>query len=192
MLQWVNANGGLAVFKRLLNRHAASDFEPIDLKGLDRVDANKGWYEGIGATPLANLDFVGDLFRRIEAKDPVAFFSLYSNHIDEYTTLWGKPSFTYKGEYAWKAWVLKLSYTEQLILLSAKGGGSVFEVAGPQCNQWPPRLSDEAKDRLCRVILTLNNDVAGPKRRKIQSTIAERKKNSDNNDIRNTHYDHDL
>jgi hypothetical protein len=165
----------MAVFKRLLNRRAASDFEPISLKGLERFSADKTWYEGVGATPMVNLDCVGDLLRSIENKNPLAFFSLYSNHITEYTELWGKPDFTYKGEHNWKSWVLKLSETEQFILMSAKGGGSCFEVAGAQCDQWPPKLSDQATERLCRILFTINTEVAGPKRRKLEAEMAERK-----------------
>lgn len=171
------------MLKRILNRRAHHDVEPIDLKGLERITANKTWYESANATRISNLAFVGDLFRQIEKKDAMAFFSLYANHIDEYTALWGKPSFTYKNEYAWDTWVLKLSADENLILFSGKGGGSSFEVSGPGCKQWPPTLSDEAKDRVSRIILTLNNEVAGPKLRKIKSTIADRKKISDQSDI---------
>lgn len=174
------------MLKRILNRRANHDLEPIDLKGIERLPANKAWYESANATRLINLAFVGDLLRKIEKKDSMAFFSLYANHIDEYSALWGKPSFTYKNEYAWNAWVLKLSADENLILFSSKGGGSSFEVSGPGCNQWPPTLTDEAKDRLSRIILTLNHEVAGPKRRKIQATIAEPKKTSNQTDLSNT------
>lgn len=181
----------MAVFKRLLNRRATYDFEPISLKGLERFSADKTWYEGVGGTPMVNLDCVGDLFRAIENKDPLAFFCLYGNHIAEYTELWGKPSFTYKNEHSWKAWVLKLSDSEQLILFSAKGGGSSFEVAGQQCDQWPPKLTEQATERLCRILFTINSEIAGPKRRKLEAEIAERKNPSKKNN-QTTDLDHEL
>jgi len=167
------------MLKRILNRRGAQGFEPIVLKSLTRHPVDKKWYEAADATRLSNFDFVRDVFSKIEKQDPVAFFSLYSNHFVEYTELWGKPDFTYKSEYSWKGWVIDLSRTEQLILLSAKGGGSSFEVSGPGCTQWPPTLSDEAREKLCRIILTINQEIAGPKRMRCQEKIKGRSLDTD-------------
>lgn len=134
-------------------------FERIDLTALEKVRVDNGWYENASTTRISNLPAVRRLFQRIEDAEPAAFFGLYRNHVDAYAEIWGKHSFSFKSEYFWKIWAIKLSDEENLLLLSAKGGGSSFEVSGLGCDKWPPVLSDPALEKLTRIILTLNNDL---------------------------------
>ncbi|MDT8925180.1 hypothetical protein RBE51_20520 [Pseudomonas taiwanensis] len=149
--------------------HHNPKVEKIDLSKLEKAPVDKSWYEQATATPIANLPGIRDLFQKIENDNPAAFFGLYSNHLDAYANLWGKHSFCYKSEYLWKVWAIKLSDDENLLLLSAKGGGSCFEVSGPGCLKWPPVLSGPAFEKLKQVILTINHDLGKAKRSQFEN-----------------------
>lgn len=155
------------MLRKFLNRY--SKIEKIDLSKLEQAQVDKSWYEQACATPIANLPSIRDMFKRIEKDNPAAFFGLYSNHLDAYADLWGKPSFTYKGKYLWKVWAIRLSGEENLLLLSAKGGGSCFEVSGPGCLKWPPVLSEPAIEKLKRIMITINHDMGQAKRAQFEN-----------------------
>jgi len=148
------------------------EIEKIDLSKLEKVTVDKTWYEQAIATPIANLPGIRDLFQQIEKDNPAAFFGLYSNHLDAYTGLWGKHCFSYKSEYLWKVWAIKLSEKENLLLLSAKGGGSCFEVSGPNCLKWPPVLSEPAMEKLKQIMITINHDMGKAKRAEFEGPSA--------------------
>lgn len=154
---------------KFLNR--SPKIENIDLSTLEKTRVDKSWYEQASATPIANLRGIRDMFQQIEKDNPAAFFGLYSNHLDAYANLWGKHSFSYKSEYHWKVWAIKLSDDENLLLLSAKGGGSCFEVSGPGCLKWPPVLSEPALEKLKQIMITINHDLGKAKRAQFENGL---------------------
>lgn len=142
--------------------------EKIDLASLVIRKESATWYKSAEATPLVNVEEVRSFFDEIQKADPVAFFGLYSEHISEYTRRWGSPCFTYRSERNWKGWVVELSKNESLILLTSKGGGSAFEISGPGTGQWPPKLSNDALEVLLRIMVTINDEIAGPIKKRIE------------------------
>ncbi|MBD8088921.1 hypothetical protein IFT48_02930 [Pseudomonas fluorescens] len=152
-------------------RKRKSEIKKIDLRKLEKGLVDRNWYVQACATPIANLPGIRDMFQQIEKENPAAFFGLYSNNLDAYADLWGKHNFSYKSEYLWKVWVIKLTEEENLLLLTAKGGGSCFEVSGPQCQKWPPVISEPALEKLKQVMVTINHDMGKSKRAQFENNV---------------------
>jgi hypothetical protein len=138
----------------------------ILLKSATVLSENRQWYENVGAIALSNFEFWREFqFSKLE-KDAAAFFGLFADHRAKLTDLWGEPVFEYKNEYRWKSWVIKVSGTESLIILSSAGGGTTFELAGAVEAAFPPKCSSEAQAQILLIIDELNNELALPIRRK--------------------------
>lgn len=118
------------------------------------------WYRKVGASPLMNFRFWQTERLRVEDKRPAAFFGLYADHREKLKALWGKQAYVFRSEYAWHAWVIPLAGEEKLIVMSAAGGGTTFEVAGAQDDVYPPQCSEWAQVRIIEFIHALN-DVLG-------------------------------
>lgn len=99
----------------MFSRKRPAKPECVDLSSLcvDRSFTLENYMRG-DATTLVNTlrhdDYLADLVRR----DPVATFGLYQNHIEAYTDLFSKPCCTFKSEYIWKIWALKINPEERL------------------------------------------------------------------------------
>lgn len=145
------------------------NIEPEDLKSLEKIAVNKEWYEKSSSTSFVNLPLASRIFEKLAGDSPVSIFGLYANHSEQYQKLWGKCSFAYPGEYYARAWVMKLTDSENVILFSSKGGGSSFEVTGAGCDQWPPTLSDEAEKKLVGILLAINNEMGAEIRKKYEN-----------------------
>jgi hypothetical protein len=143
--------------------------EPEDLKSLEKIAVNKGWYEKSSSTRFANFKLASKIFEKLAGESPVSIFGLYANHSKQYQELLGKCSFVYPGEYYARAWVMKLTDSENVILFSSKGGGSSFEVTGPGCNKWPPVLSGKAEKKLVGILLAINNEMGAEIRKKYEN-----------------------
>jgi hypothetical protein len=85
--------------------------------------------------------------------------------------VWGPPAFTFRNEYNWKAWVVPLSESENLILFSAKGGGSSFEVTGPNVSSYPGVLSEVATSNLLNILWTIQERFGNPHKLKVLEKI---------------------
>jgi hypothetical protein len=118
------------------------------------------WYKKVGASSLMNFRFWQAERLRVEDKRPAAFFGLYADHRNKLKELWGKQTYVYRSEYAWHGWVIPLAGEEKLIVMSAAGGGTTFEVAGAQGNAYPPQCSERSQARIIELIHALN-DVLG-------------------------------
>jgi hypothetical protein len=149
----------------------------VDLSSFTAKKLSKKEYENVGSSRIVNIPEIHRIFAAIEQKDPVAFFGLYANHILDYTNVWGPAAFTYRNEYNWNAWVVPLSETENLILFSAKGGGSSFEVTGPNVSSYPAELSEGATANLLNIIWTIQEKFGNP--HKIKARDGVKSKDSD-------------
>lgn len=151
--------------------------EKINLPSLVIRKESAEWYKSANATTIANVEELRSFFNEMVQTNPLAFFGLYSEHITEYTNIWGPPCFTYRSERNWKAWVVELSKDENLILLTSKGGGSTFELTGPGTKQWPPKLSNDALEVLLRIMVTINDEIAGPIKKRIEDKMSNKREN---------------
>lgn len=149
----------------------------VDLSAFEAKKLSKKWYESVGSSRISNIPQIYGFFTALERKDPVAFFGLYANHILDYTTVWGPAAFTFRTECNWKAWVVVLSETENLILFSAKGGGSSFEVTGPDVGGYQGSLSEGAITNLRNILWTIQEQFGNP--HKIKALEGLKSKDSD-------------
>jgi hypothetical protein len=152
--------------------------EVVDLSAFVATKVSKKWYESAGSSRISNISAVHGLFTALEKKDPVAFFGLYANHVVDYTTVWGPAAFSFRNEYNWKAWVVPLSESENLILFSAKGGGSSFEVTGPNVGSYPGVLSEVATSNLLNILWTIQDRFGNPHKLKVREQIKTQHSNS--------------
>lgn len=158
----------------IIQNNVAKDInlpDVVDLSAFAAQKLSKKWYESVGSSRISNFPEIYGFFKAIEAKDPLALYGLYANHILDYTKVWGGPAFTFRSEYNWKAWVVGLSETENLILFSSKGGGSSFELTGPNVNSYPGSLSEGAFSNLLGILWTIQEKFGNPLKLKVLEQI---------------------
>jgi len=120
------------------------------------------WYKKAGASALANFRFWTQETRRVEKANPASYFGLHADHRAKLKDIWGPQAFIFRSEYAWHGWVIPLAGEEKLIVLSATGGGTTFEVAGAHDNVYPPQCSERSQVRIIEIMHALNKVLGAP------------------------------